>query len=139
MRIETTTAARESTPGRRNPRREPGKDTGVPPMSMQYDAERLAELQRVLVTEYLELCADSDTEPNPDALRACAMLLAGAAELADPPSPTPAPESAQAPADEVFVHDFEASEIDAPLPDEQQAFERGRDIEYACNPPVDDE
>ena len=65
-------------------------------MSMQYDAERLAELQTVLVTEYLELVADTDCEPNPDALRACAMLLAGAAELADPPSPTPAP------ADDVF-------------------------------------
>ena len=91
-----------------------------------------AEMQIALVSEYLELCFESEREPNPLALRACAMLLAGSAELRDPPR-----------------HAAEIARVNSPITtrveevepktEQQRAFERGRDIEHACNPPVDDE
>ena len=49
----------------------------------QYSADENRRLQVTLVTDFLEMAADASVEINPDCLRACALLLAGAASLAD--------------------------------------------------------
>jgi hypothetical protein len=50
----------------------------------QYSADETRRLQVTLVTDFLEMAADASVEINPNCLKACAMLLAGAAYLADP-------------------------------------------------------
>jgi hypothetical protein len=52
---------------------------------VQYSADEIHRLQVTLVTDFLEMAADAGQEINPDDLKACAMLLAGAAHLAEAP------------------------------------------------------
>jgi hypothetical protein len=52
-------------------------------MSPIYSAHEVRRLQVCLVTDFLEMAADASVEVNPDCLKACAMLLAGAAQIAE--------------------------------------------------------
>lgn len=83
-------------------------------MPVKYSAEDLAEMQTTLVQEYLEIAADASREAHPDSLRICAMLLAGSAELVDPPAPEPEPET-RGPA--VYDETAEAAAIEELLPE----------------------
>ena len=87
-------------------------------MSQKYSAEDLAEMQTTLVQEYLEIAADASREAHPDSLRICAMLLAGSAELVDPPAaPEPEQEPEPVPSSTVYDAAADAAALDELLPE----------------------